>query len=185
LGLRDRAPAGEQVGQVGGPGLFHPQPVDGGTQGLGVTGGRGDVDGGDAQGQATGATGTGSSDRPTLTARSSAVPKPAAGARSRNGLPGGTAPLTVSAASMSAQNVGRSLSVPCTLNQATTGGSAPSARDAAQSATVDVLPEPGPALTRVTGRVAPRANCSCSRGRCTSPVAAPGCGGRSRNRTPT
>ena len=111
----------------------------------------------------TSTTAPGSSANPARTAATSRAPNPAAGIICRTALSAGTAAPTVSAPSTSDQKVWRSLSESSTASHATAPGiSGPRA----QAAIVSVFPEPGPALTRVTGPAAPAVNMSASRGRC-------------------
>ena len=108
----------------------------------------------------------------------SGAPKPAAGTSSRSALScGSTAPIA-SAPSRSDQNVRRSLSDSSTVSQAEAPGKPPRSN---HDATVRVLPKPGPALTRVTGCVAPRLSAASNRWRRTSPGGTAGGDARSRN----
>jgi len=89
--------------------------------------------------------------------RTSWAPNPAAGTTCRRALSAGTASPIVRAPSTSDQNAGTSLSVSSTASHATLDGATP---DGAapwwyQDASVSVFPQPGPALSTVTGRAVP------------------------------
>jgi hypothetical protein len=124
----------------------------------------------------TSTTGIGSSARPDRICRASGAAKVVAGAISRSGLPSGTAADTASAPSTSDQNVRRSLSESSTVSQ-----TAAIADRSNQEATASVLPKPGPALSRVTGRGDPPPSCCSNRVRRTNPGGT--VGGDARNRS--